>query len=65
MGINEAIVGEDQSHLFGEERAKISILSEGRSCTLRASDEWRTGSSLGLSDLPGKSKTTRRAGQHR
>ena len=30
MGINEAIIGEYQSHLFGEERAKISMLSEGR-----------------------------------
>ena len=30
IGINEAIDGEHQSHLFGEERAKISILSEGR-----------------------------------
>ncbi len=27
MGINEAIVGEDQSHLFGEERQDLN--SEG------------------------------------
>ncbi len=30
MGINEAIIGEYQSHLFGDERANISMLSEGR-----------------------------------
>jgi hypothetical protein len=50
--INPTIRRAARQHLHAE---------RGTSCSFRAWDEWRTRPSLGLSDLPGKSKTTRRA----
>jgi hypothetical protein len=55
------MIGEYQSHLFGEERAKISMLSEGRVVRLGLRMSGGPDPRWGLSDLPGKSKTTRRA----
>ena len=40
---------------------RLSPTERGTTCTFRASDEWRAGPSLGLRDVPGKSKTGRRA----